>query len=358
MNPYEQPENKLTYNFLCLLEHLSLSKQIIDYLTDSKLVLHTNPIKKNTGVFGGGESNPDGLIELNLEKGKSVNLFFENKTYRRQLEIKQIQNHIANYCSDDKSYLLIITVKRSDKDLIKKLNTKEKNKIFFKTWDEIATFLKKLTDLENVDYYLISQFCEYGKISGEFDNMDVSFSELLEYSQHKTYLSSSGQKVENKLLRSIENAIMKIDFKKLGIKVTPDDITTSNRWGRFGVDLGYAAKNEYGQYMFWGILYDPSNHGIEFKNNHIELAFFMDSLPKYRSELKKDEKFCKCLERLEKKGFENNLFNKITPNNYKLLFKRIPINKLKQLDEITIRNFILNTIKELKTDSYLFNKLF
>ena len=61
-NSYEQPENKLTYNFLCLLEHMPQRNQFCEFLTDRRMKLTSDPLKNVETVFSGGASNPDGAV--------------------------------------------------------------------------------------------------------------------------------------------------------------------------------------------------------------------------------------------------------------------------------------------------------
>jgi hypothetical protein len=53
LNSYKQPENKLTYNFLCLVEHMPQQRQFCEFLTDGRIKLESNPIEEIQTVFSG-----------------------------------------------------------------------------------------------------------------------------------------------------------------------------------------------------------------------------------------------------------------------------------------------------------------
>ena len=57
MNSYQQPENKLTYSFLALIEYLN-DQEFIEWLVGVKV--SKSPIIDVSTVFGGGAGNPDG----------------------------------------------------------------------------------------------------------------------------------------------------------------------------------------------------------------------------------------------------------------------------------------------------------
>ncbi len=70
MNSYKQPENKLTYNFLCLLEHMDNSKEFFEYLLDNITVFTNSSVIGIETVFGGHISNPDGMVLLKATDGE------------------------------------------------------------------------------------------------------------------------------------------------------------------------------------------------------------------------------------------------------------------------------------------------
>jgi hypothetical protein len=74
MNAYQQPENKLTYNFLCLLEHLPIPRQkaFLEFLLDQRVHLAPDPHFVGSGVLSGQASNPDGRLCVCREDGQTL----------------------------------------------------------------------------------------------------------------------------------------------------------------------------------------------------------------------------------------------------------------------------------------------
>lgn len=144
------------------------SKDFCEFLLDNKYSLIDQPIDEIKPVFSGGETNPDGMLKL---KGKDQNEFFvylEIKTWRASLNENQLKNHLKKYCDKDNSLLLVITPRYKNKELVNVIN-KEINieKVFFKTWSQIINKLKNINK-SPIPNFVINQFIEYGKLSGDF----------------------------------------------------------------------------------------------------------------------------------------------------------------------------------------------
>ena len=104
-NCYQQPENKLTYCFFCLLEHLnpSVRQELLRSFGFDDL-----PPALEFGLLQGGKgSKPDGRITLQ-RAGSLSSIFFENKTWRRVLDAGEIRNHLRD-CVKGSDSLLVIT---------------------------------------------------------------------------------------------------------------------------------------------------------------------------------------------------------------------------------------------------------
>ena len=97
LNAYQNPENKLTYNFLALLEHIQ-SASAVGLLAQTGL-RRTVPVDElEVSLLQGGlKGNPDGRIDLKHD-GVAVKVFFENKTWRRQLDLDQIRRQGLCHC--------------------------------------------------------------------------------------------------------------------------------------------------------------------------------------------------------------------------------------------------------------------
>ncbi len=177
MNSYQQPENKLTYNLLCLIEHMEQPKAFCEFLLGNKKSLLNNPLTELKTVFSGEETNPDGMIRLQSQDKTEHRVYMENKTLRSPLTELQLRNHLSEFCKDENSFLLVTTPRNSDKKIIDKINC---DKIIFKTWSQVAAELEDINREE--PSFIISQFIEYGKRTGEFEDMEhVTKKELESY---------------------------------------------------------------------------------------------------------------------------------------------------------------------------------
>jgi len=341
MNTYQQPENKLTYNFLCLLEHMEECKEFCEFLLDSKLSLADNPITEIETVFSGGETNPDGMIRLQSQNKSVYSVYIENKTFRAALNESQLRNHIKIFCKDENSLLLVITPRITDKKIIDSINS---NRILFKTWSEIVAKLKNLNMDLTIPSFIITQFIEYGKLSGEFEDMENITKEEL-----NNYIETIKSNIEGKLKHIFERIATEINFNEYGLNVKGYEVT--KHWGRLGAEFKFSPKNDYGQWFFYGIYFDSSDHGIKFKKDGIpELAFFFDVNPNYKEYLKNKNDLLDTLERLSQKGFEENLKKKITQNKWRFLFKRIPLTEIEDFSYESIKKTFIEILKQLNEE--------
>lgn len=322
LNAYQQPENKLTYNFLSIIELLN-SKLFIDFLTKKQSC--ENPVKYIETVYGGGGSNPDGSINIKLLDNKLITVYYENKTNRRGLDPNQLIGHL-NMCGEN-DLLLVTSPRKSDITIIQGIND---SRIIFKTWQEISLFLKS-NYRENP---IILQFVEYGKKSGEFDELgEIYHEEIKLYSE---YLKINFDK---KIQSIFANYIHDMDFSKFGFNNLK--IQYSDGWGRKGTELFLknAEDTTYKQFGAISFYYDTTDHQILFKNNLPELVFFFDINPKYRSLIEDDLEFKLIVDNLILDGFESNLNMKLSPNNWRLLIYRKSISELKILNVQEIISF-------------------
>lgn len=324
LNAYQQAENKLTYNFLAILELLN-NKGLCEFLTG--LSLTDNPIGEIRTVYGGGESNPDGSFDIKKQNGDTVTVFFENKTKRRGLTVQQIELHLK-WCKED-DLLMVVTPRKSDIDIIKSLKN---DKVRFFTWSEVASQLKSL---ENE---IADQFIEYGRLSGEFEELgEIHKSDIDAYCE---YIKIN---FDNKLNNILNDFHYEIDLKKYGFKTAKRQ---DYRWGRRGTEFisgDYFSMEEdkytYGQFWTMGFYYDTKDHGIPFKNNVPEIAFFFDINPEKKHLIQTDNVFREIVDALKELGFESNLDNELTPNGWRLFCYRRPISEFKELSVLSLLNF-------------------
>src|SRR5437899_2607023 len=111
MNPYQQPENRLTYSLLCLIEYLSpeTAMTVLRFAGFSVTSIQSHSVEL---LYGGGESNPDGSITLNPNSDSEAVVYLENKTWRRHLDAGQIRRH-AERLRPGRDWLVVVA---SDSD--------------------------------------------------------------------------------------------------------------------------------------------------------------------------------------------------------------------------------------------------
>jgi hypothetical protein len=343
MNTYQQPENKLTYSFLVLIEYLN-DQKFIEWLVGVKV--SNAPIINVSTLSGGGAGNPDGCFEINLDDNKSINVFLEIKTRRRSIDIDQLKRHIGRDDFKKCDKLLVITPRLSDRKIIENIGNEQ---IIFKAWNEISTFLSGLKNS------LADQFINYGIESGEFEglgelsNMDI-----------KNYINTIEEKIKIKKIE--DNFFNKINliftnfvyeyklFERSGFsKLKP---VFSDKWGRMGMEINYEKRGKsYGQWFALSLYYDTKDHNIDFKNKIPEIVFFFDVNKDKAEKLRKDNNFRNIVCHLIQKGFESNLDNEMSNNKWRLLLYRKSISDFENINIDEIGKFadevfnILNTVK-------------
>ena len=324
LNPYQQPENKLTYSFLSLLE-LTNNKFFCEFL--SKRQLKDNPLSNIKTVFGGGTTNPDGSFDLTDNNGQTFTVYFENKTKRLGLTHYQIENHLEWLNSND--LLLVITPRKSDIEILRGIND---NRIIFFTWSEIATQLKLVNEV------ICNHFIDYGKISGEFEELgELTRNELITYCDY--FKSNFDKKIAN----IISEFYHEVEISKFMINIPK---RTNYEWGRKGVefiinDYEYEESKglSFGQFFTIAFYYNTDDHSIPFKKDEPEICAFFDIHPDKKIILKEDLEFKKMLEELTLIGFETNLNEEISENSWRLFFYRKPLSELPKLSVLTLLEF-------------------
>jgi hypothetical protein len=315
LNSYQQPENKLTYNFLCLIEHIRAKKELLEFLCEGRLTLDTSPIESLRTLYSGGSSNPDGALTLRTQNGRKCTVFIENKTVRAELSPKQLHGHLREYCNEHGHYLLVITPRPTDAVVARSVGM---DKIFFRTWGEIAGKLREI-DTARHDF-IVAQFLEYGRLSGEFRNMLISNDEV------RTYIAYVKSDPVPKLRHLFETTASTLDWTRFHPfnKVTAK---WEDNWGRMGLEFEYPHPKKMMTWFSFGIYYNEEDHGIPFKNDEPELAFFFDIEPEDRVTLERTAGLVAAMAELEKQGFEQNLTKHLTTNPWRLFCKRTPLSQ-------------------------------
>ena len=330
LGQYQQAENKLTYNFVSLVEHLERESQVFLFrklfpnlsLSAEKFELECDL------VYGGQTSNPDGAFHFSTETSAYCTVYLENKTFRRELNEQQIQNHLANFCQGDHDFLLVITTNPGDRTPLQKICLEDK--LFFYTWPEMITILKEVaTSIDNEkDIFLIDEFIEYGHQGGEFMELGVITSEdMANYSEHLK-LQGSVNVFFNKWRYVLESSRQLLDSIVGEFWDADGSSGFLDHYGRCGYDYWFR-HSPYGQWLSIGLYYNTYDHKIPFKSEHTpELAIFYDINPKWRQTLRRNSELLESLKFFEDNGFENNLTKSITVNKWRFVFYRKPVTDL------------------------------
>lgn len=332
LNSYQQPENKLTYNFLCLIEHLRAQKEFLEFLCEERLTLDTPPIESLRTLYSGRPSNPDGALTLRTRDGQKCRVFMENKTVRAELSAEQLQAHLREHCSESGHYLLVITPRPTDAVIARSVG---KDKIFFRTWGEIAG---KLRELDTADHdFIAAQFLEYGKLSGEFRNMLISDDEV------RTYIAYVRSDPVLKFKHLFQTTAATLDWTRFH---PFNNITAKweDNWGRMGLEFEYRHPSNLMTWFSFGIYYNEEDHGIPLKNDEPELAFFFDIEPDHRLALERKAGLTAAMTELEKQGFELNFTKRLTANPWRLFCKRIPLSQALPLTSDSLSRRLYDTV--------------
>ena len=348
LNSYQQPENKLTYSFLSVLEYLN-SKEVFEFLLSDTVRLADSPLVDVRTVYGGSERNPDGSFELKDSKNEVFRVLLEVKTHRRQLDTEQLLGHLTNHAKQN-DVVLFISTKRSEMPIVNNLRT---GKFFGKTWGEIARFL-----MSRVADPIAIQFVRYGKMSEEFlEDPEISKEEL------RAYEVFSGRNVSGKITRLFRNFLQ--NEKLLRMFGSEIQLQYHNDWGREGVQVDFQkGYGPLGAWYFFGLYYDESDHGIAFKKEGVpEIAFFIDIDEMRHKSAVGDRELASEIIKLEQFGFESNLNGTMTDNLWRFLYYRIPISDVGELTEdslLAILNSIFSKIKASESPrvkALLFSKI-
>lgn len=348
MNPYEQAENKLTYSFLSLIEHLNPDVATLLFnqinLVDRGRSISELSIEL---LYGGGETNPDGKIQLLLDDSTILHIYFENKTWRRRLDMQQIQGHVKQFIKDQdhNNKLLVVTTCKSDRQELDKLKNPN---ISFASWHDLVNKLEALisqnkTELSDKDRFLINQFCEYCERSGEAWRAKMITENLIaSYSTHLR-LTKDVQTFHKEawgLMEQIKDSLL----PKLSSYITAG--TVRQHWGRLGVECTLN-RSPLDEWIFFGIYFDTNDHGIQFKRqDQPEYAVFFDFSPSNRSRLMQEQGINEALSELSDMGFELNLPENKCKNPWRICYWREPMTMYSKLEIIDLERRFHEMLKK------------
>jgi len=333
MNSYSQPENRLTFNFLWLVQYLNDAK-FIKFLSKIDNISNLEPINNIKTVFGGGESNPDGALTIRLDNGDLFTIYIESKTYRREIDINQLKRHLRCHVKSN-DVLLVITPRDSDREIIKNMN---KSSIVFITWQDISSYLEE----NNNDDILVENFIEFGNITGEFTVMnDVETKDLdLLINWYKSKIYNRFETIFNSLALDIHDIFN-------GYNIKDETITVVNHYGRQGVEFHFK-DSEYNLWFFFGLYYNEYDHLISFVNKDIpDIAFFIDLTHKGKNKDKidNDNEIIKDFRNLEKFGFRCNDNGNLTKNRWRLVSYQKSLKDFNVISKDILKSELENILK-------------
>jgi hypothetical protein len=343
-NPYVQPENKLTYCFLTLIEHSTVDTAMA-LLGRAGLPLTRVESLEVSLLYGGRVGNPDGSITLNGD-GKSSKLLFENKTWRRSLSLDQIERHLRAWSIENSdTQVLIISHERRDSHRVA-----GDPRILFMTWHDVLAFALKAIPKENTDLFLLRQFAEFLETGGEAWRATMVSDELL--SAHSRYLDAAqadrGFTPECRRLIEMSRDVVIEPFKnEIGESVIAD------HWGRVGIECQRLKRAPFDQWIFVGVYYDPFDHGIPFKRpGEAEFAIFLDMPPGNRDQLALVGGIAESRNGLVGHGFEFNFPEVPYRNRWRVCFWRAPMRGYLNIDAGDIANMLRDKLRILLNSEF------
>ncbi len=111
-----------------------------------------------------------------------------------------------------------------------------------------------------------------------------------------------------------------------------------------GLEFEYPHPKKLMTWFSFGIYYNEEDHGIRFKNDEPELAFFFDINPDDRITLERTADLASAMSELEKLGFEQNFSRRLTTNPWRLFCKRIPLSQTLPLTSASLSRRLYDTV--------------
>jgi hypothetical protein len=298
-NAYQQPENKLTYNFLTLLEHLALDSALgLLALAGLPRSVVADDLRVSL-LYGGFKGNPDGSIAL-THGADRIEVLFENKTWRRPLDLDQIRRHMRSCMrSEERQYLLVISADKQDRNRLAEL---EDTRLLFTSWHDILEYVLRRNPESPKDLFLFRQFAEYLEASEEAWRARMLSRELI--SGHSAYLRCLQQeKLFAQESYRFVDALKEAILPKFDADIESGE--TCSHWGRICVETTLK-KAPYEQSILFGIYQEPKD-GVKFKHpNEPEFVIFWMVNPANREGLNAIPQLAKAIEELKQSEFQFN----------------------------------------------------
>ncbi len=343
-NSYSSEEDKLTYNFLCMIELMEENAQIklLEFLlksSTSPITLAIPPIVYIKPVFfwSGKGSNPDGCLQLRKSDGSEFSVFIEVKTYRRRLDGNQLKSHVMGHCTTANSLLLVITPRPGDSSIVTSLKDP---KLLFITWQDIADFLSENLSSFGQSGLIAEQFVSYAAERGEFMGTEIGFDDIQAFSQFYR------RHPEQRFLAALQKLAATFNFNPFFNPI--QNPIVRNAWGRMVIEIQISAV-DFEKCIAFGIYYDTKDHGIPWLKGIPELALFVDTTPGNRAALLADQSFVSDLIDLENDNFVENLTKSLTPNQWRLAWWRKPLDSYNKLDVGDLEKILTDLLIILKS---------
>jgi len=338
LNPYQQPENKLTYSFLALLEHIE-KESALELLAHCGVPTTRVDQLEVALLYGGGEGNPDGSVSL-LHAHRNTTVFIESKTWRRHLDTDQIGRILRAHVGRS-DYLLILTSERDDSVRIREMR---QSNLVGSTWHAVLDFCltAQLTNVK--DQFLIRQFADFLEKSDEAWRARMIPADLISDHSHFLKLKDRNEHFRKecwRLMYAIKEEVV-ADF--------PDEISSydiKDHWGRLGIECTLR-RRPFGQWVFFGVYHDPFDHKIDLlKPREPEFAIFWDiDPPKVRPRLQAVAGIDEAVTKLRRKGFEFN-FPANTGNGWRVCYWRQAMRDLLNKDPLVLVQLFKRQLKVL-----------
>lgn len=342
LNNYFAQENRLTYNFLCVIELMdALRGDFLRFLVRrTKFRLAPEPLSRLDPVFAFAQgSNPDGCLRLLQVDGSELSVFLEVKTFRRLLDPTQLLAHLKYHVQQQpQALLLVLTPRPCDSRIVESLNDE---RLVFLSWQEVADYLDHASRSSAPGSLIVKQFLKYAKEVKEFMPSELEKKDI------DLFIEYVARRPDEKIRNAFELLASNFSFGSFLQLRKP--AYWNDAWGRKGIDIQLSGEKDF-KWMTFGIYYDTEDHGIPFLAGCPELALFIDIDPKKRSEMKKNSRFVQALTNLEKLGWEENLSKERTDNEWRLLWWRKPLTEFGELTVNILAEILETRFNELKSE--------
>jgi hypothetical protein len=343
---YQQPENRLTYSFLTVLEHLSPEAlaRVLHSLCENVPDFHTHSVSL---LYGGGLANPDGSLHLKLGPSQETVVYLESKTHRRRLDLGQIRRHVCAHLGDTNNLLLVVTASASDKEQVQNLRD---DRLCFTTWHRVVELFEELAEhLEpGVEQFLLEQFIEYAETGGEAWRGRIIDPKMIESVALEGYFREFGVEAW-RLMETVKDGVS----ERAGHHVAAAGVYHKEGVIAVGCDLQPAPLELW---LFYGIYYNTRVRRISFReDSQPEFIIALGVNQESRQDIGEAALFQHTAE-LESLGFEFNVANR-TGDNWTLCYWHDPMKQHQFGDPADLTELFARLIEALFRSEFFQNLL-